>query len=86
MGKFIGDTEVEEGEMTVAWVEVVAVMDCKRYYLGTYRSPGEAEARVMSMIEDGSIEQTDDMYIDTVIKSQKYYRRNSKTLINLEGV
>lgn len=38
------------------------------------------------MIEDGSIEQVDDMYIDTVIKSRKYYRQSNKTLTNLEGM
>ena len=72
--------------MTSDWAKVVAVVDGRRCYLGSYRSASEAEARVKSMIEDGSIEQTDDMYIDMVIKSRKYYRQNNKTLINLEGV
>lgn len=72
--------------MDLGWAKVVAVIDGKRYYLGSYRSVSEAEARVRSMIEDGSIEQTDDMYIDMVIKSREYYRRDNKTLINLEGM
>ena len=72
--------------MDPGWAKVVAVIDGRQYYLGSYRSTSEAEARVESMIEDGSIEQTDDMYIDAVIKSRKYYRRDNKTLINPEGV
>ena len=72
--------------MDPGWAKVVAVMNGKRYYLGSYRSEEAAEARVKSMIEDGSIERADDMYIDAVIKSRKYYRRDNKTLINPEGV
>ena len=78
---------MSDDQMTPVWAEVVAVMDGERYYLGSYRSTEAAEARVMSMIEDGSIEQTDDMYIETVIKSRKYYREDNETfIINPEGV
>ena len=69
----------------VVQAEVVAVIEGRHYLLGSYRSTSEAETRVKSMIEDGSIDQTDDMYIDTVIKSRKYYRQDSKMLINLDG-
>ena len=78
---------MSDNQMAPVWAEVVAVIDGRRYRLGSYRSTWEAEARVMSMIEDGSIEQTDDMYIETIIKSRKYYRQDNETfIINPEGV
>ena len=77
---------MSDNQMAPVWAEVVAVIDGYRYYLGSYRSTEEAEARVMSMIEDGSIGRTVGMYIETVFKSRKYYRRDGKTLINPEGV
>ena len=70
----------------VVQAEVVAVIEGKLYPLGSYYTTEEAEARLGSMIEDGSIDQTDGIYIDTVIKSRKYYRQDDKTLINLEGM
>ena len=70
----------------VVQAEVVAVIEGKLYPLGSYYATEEAEARLKSMIEDGSIDQTDGIYIDTVIKSRKYYRQDNKTLINLEGM
>lgn len=70
----------------VVQAEVIADIGGKLYFLGSYRSTREAETRVRSMIGDGSIDQTDGMYIDTVIRSRKYYRQDNKTLINLEGV
>ena len=77
---------MSDDQMAAVEAEVVAVIGGKRYHLGSFLSTREAEARVMSMIEDGSIEQTEGMYIDTIIKSRRYYRQNNKTLINLEGV
>ena len=77
---------MSDDQMAVVRAKVVTVMNGWHYYIGSYRSAEEAEARIMSMIKDGSIEQTDDMYIATVFKSRKYYRQNNKTLINLEGV
>ena len=78
---------MSDDQMGVATAEVVSVMNGKRYHLGSYRSEEAAEARIMSMIEDGSIERADDMYIDTIIRSRKYYRQDNETfVIDPEGV